>query len=283
MAITFRNEKGTALTYGEMDENFRDLRFDTNIDRVLQNGNTSNLSMTVESIQANFVNVQSVGVTSMNTLKLGVGNPSPNHQSIVDITTTRQYGNVNINYEESTVQIHGNADEYPRVEIYAHGLNGSLETYESSELILLKSRGIKTEPTQTISGDTVGTLIARGWNNSINGYTTVSQIRFLQTGNTTPSGTPGALLFETNDGSQGQFGSVERMRITSAGNVGIGTSAPDASALLDVTSTTGGILFPRMTSTQRDAIGSPANGLVLYNTTTNKLQVRAGGSWVDLH
>jgi hypothetical protein len=76
---------------------------------------------------------------------------------------------------------------------------------------------------------------------------------------------------------------TERMRIDSAGKLGIGTSSPDASALLDVTSTTGGILFPRMTSTQRDAIGSPANGLVLYNTTTNKLQVRAGGSWVDLH
>jgi hypothetical protein len=75
----------------------------------------------------------------------------------------------------------------------------------------------------------------------------------------------------------------ETMRITSAGNVGIGTSSPDASALLDVTSTVGGVLFPRMTSTQRDAIGSPANGLVLYNTTTDKLQVRAGGSWVDLH
>jgi hypothetical protein len=73
------------------------------------------------------------------------------------------------------------------------------------------------------------------------------------------------------------------MRITSAGQVGIGTSSPNASALLDVTSTTGGVLFPRMTTTQRDAIGSPANGLVIYNTTTDKLQVRAAGSWVDLH
>jgi hypothetical protein len=77
--------------------------------------------------------------------------------------------------------------------------------------------------------------------------------------------------------------SAERIRIDAAGRVGIGTSAPDASSLLDVTSTTGGVLFPRMTGTQRDAIGSPANGLVLYNTTTNKLQVRAAGAWVDLH
>lgn len=76
---------------------------------------------------------------------------------------------------------------------------------------------------------------------------------------------------------------TERMRITATGNVGIGTGTPSASAALEVASATGGVLFPRMTTTQRDAIGSPANGLVLYNITTNKLQVRAAGAWVDLH
>jgi hypothetical protein len=80
-----------------------------------------------------------------------------------------------------------------------------------------------------------------------------------------------------------QSGGVDRVFVSSSGSVGIGTSSLDASAALDVTSTTGGILFPRMTGTQRDAIASPANGLVLYNTTTDKLQVRAAGSWVDLH
>ncbi len=67
------------------------------------------------------------------------------------------------------------------------------------------------------------------------------------------------------------------------GRIAMGTNAPNASAILTVTSTTGGILFPRMTTTERNAIATPADGLVIYNTTDNKLQVRAGGAWVDLH
>jgi hypothetical protein len=67
------------------------------------------------------------------------------------------------------------------------------------------------------------------------------------------------------------------------GIVSVGTVAPNASAKFEVASTTQGVLFPRMTTTQRNAIATPADGLVIYNTTDNKLQVRAGGAWVDLH
>ncbi|MDX2062035.1 MAG: hypothetical protein SFY70_03165 [Bacteroidia bacterium] len=67
------------------------------------------------------------------------------------------------------------------------------------------------------------------------------------------------------------------------GQVGVGTVAPDASALLDVTSTTQGFLPPRMTTAQRDAInfGTFAPGLVVYNTSANALQVWNGSAWVD--
>ena len=54
----------------------------------------------------------------------------------------------------------------------------------------------------------------------------------------------------------------------STGAAGIGTLTPDASSLLDVTSTTKGVLVPRMTKTQRDAIASPATGLLIYQTNT---------------
>jgi hypothetical protein len=40
---------------------------------------------------------------------------------------------------------------------------------------------------------------------------------------------------------------------------------------------------PQLTGTQRDALASVANGVIIYNSSTNKLQVRANGSWVDLH
>lgn len=69
---------------------------------------------------------------------------------------------------------------------------------------------------------------------------------------------------------------------TSSGSTAIGTSSPNSSAKLDITSTTQGFLPPRMTTTQRDAISSPAAGLVIYNTTTSKLQVYTT-SWTDLH
>ena len=48
--------------------------------------------------------------------------------------------------------------------------------------------------------------------------------------------------------------------------VGIGTTTPDASSALDITSTTKGLLIPRMTNVQRDAISSPATGLMIYQT-----------------
>lgn len=51
--------------------------------------------------------------------------------------------------------------------------------------------------------------------------------------------------------------------------VGIGTTLPNASSMLDVTSTTAGVLIPRMTTAQRTAIAAPANGLLVYDTTTS--------------
>lgn len=67
--------------------------------------------------------------------------------------------------------------------------------------------------------------------------------------------------------------------------VGIGTASPDASAALEITSTTKGLLPPRMTAFQRDAIANPAQGLMIYCTncgTNGEPQYYNGLSWVNL-
>ena len=64
------------------------------------------------------------------------------------------------------------------------------------------------------------------------------------------------------------------------GPVGIGTSAPaNASAMLEVMSTTKGVRFPNMTTTQKNAIATPAAGLVVFDTTLSKLCVYSGAAW----
>jgi hypothetical protein len=50
------------------------------------------------------------------------------------------------------------------------------------------------------------------------------------------------------------------------GSVGIGTTSPNAKSLLEVRSTTKGVLFPRMTTAQRNLIGAPPVGLLIFQT-----------------
>lgn len=67
--------------------------------------------------------------------------------------------------------------------------------------------------------------------------------------------------------------------VRTTGQVGVGIGLPDASSLLDITSITQGFLYPRMTTTQRDAIGSPATGLSIYNTTNSDPNFFNGSAW----
>ena len=68
--------------------------------------------------------------------------------------------------------------------------------------------------------------------------------------------------------------------------IGIGTTSPAASAALDITANGSavGLLLPRLTTAERDAsIKSPSVGLVIYNSTSNALEVVISGSlWADV-
>ena len=70
--------------------------------------------------------------------------------------------------------------------------------------------------------------------------------------------------------------------ISFAQNTGIGTATPDTSSKLEVASTTQGFLLPRMTEVQRDAIVTPAEGLCVYNLTSDCLNYYDGTIWKEL-
>ena len=69
----------------------------------------------------------------------------------------------------------------------------------------------------------------------------------------------------------------------STGSAGIGTLSPDISSALDIVSTSKGILIPRMTKAQRNAIVSPATGLLIYQTnSTPGFYYFTGSAWVGI-
>ena len=97
------------------------------------------------------------------------------------------------------------------------------------------------------------------------------------------NGSAGSLTFNTSDLVLSTLtGDIALMPNAS---VGIGTAAPNASALLDITSTTQGFLGPRVTIAQRDAIGTPATGLLVFTTdagTNGIFQFYDGSAWIDV-
>lgn len=66
-------------------------------------------------------------------------------------------------------------------------------------------------------------------------------------------------------------------------SVGINTLTPDPSAALDIQSTTRGLLIPRMTQVQIDALLNPADGLLVYNIDTQNTIMFVGGLTYDLY
>ena len=64
--------------------------------------------------------------------------------------------------------------------------------------------------------------------------------------------------------------------------IGMGTTSPDPSSILDITSTTQGMLTPRMTSAQRFLIGTPAEGLLVFDTDEDSFYFYNSSQWVEL-
>jgi hypothetical protein len=79
------------------------------------------------------------------------------------------------------------------------------------------------------------------------------------------------ILFGTNN--------LFRMTLTGGGNLIIGATSGNTNAILELVSTSKAFIPPKMTTAQRDAIGSPVSGMVVYNTSTNVLNFYNGSAW----
>jgi lysophospholipase L1-like esterase len=132
--------------------------------------------------------------------------------------------------------------------------NPTLEVYNSS------ASGVAAISLYNSSNTQVVTM---AWSNASNGFL------------------PGTMWVGTRTSAPIHFliNTAAKVTIDTTGSMGINQTSPNASAILDVVSTTKGILFPRMTTTQKNNISSPAEGLVVYDTDLHKLCVRVAAAW----
>ncbi len=135
-----------------------------------------------------------------------------------------------------------------------------------------------------VQGTTGGVLVPRmttNERNSIGGPIATSLIIYNTTNNRInyydDDAVWGELCGVNVSGTTGAVSNSQNVAINLAGTVAV------PSALLDISSTTRGVLIPRLTTLQRDAILSPAQGLLMYNIDTRSINIYNGSTaWLEL-
>lgn len=143
----------------------------------------------------------------------------------------------------------------------------------------LKARGNSITPSAVLTGDELVAVAALGYHSGGAFASYTGTAIFYAAENFTP----------TNQGTSFKIGTTAigsttlfyHLAVTSQGQVGVGTLTPATSALLDLSSTTGALLVPRMTGAQETAL-TPTNGMIIYNTSLNKFRGYENGSWTNL-
>jgi hypothetical protein len=141
--------------------------------------------------------------------------------------------------------------------------------------------GIDYNPTMTsILGTHYGLIIRPS---ILNGFGIASPTASVHIKGKTATSSTTSLKAENSDSTK-SITFDDDGNLATNGQMAIGqTTAPNSSAMLEVVSTTKGFLPPRMTTTQINAITTPPNGLMVYNTTNDHICVYQGGAWAKLN
>jgi hypothetical protein len=166
---------------------------------------------------------------------------------------------------------------------FGNGAGAALTSGANNSLFGAGAGGKLTNPSQnTYFGFNAGSEVVSGFNNIYIGSQAGASAGHTS-GNKNLVISHQGMVATNNGANQLNIGNVlwgvdcSATGTTAAGRLGIGTNAPNASALLDLTSTTQGFLPPRMTATQAAAIATPAEGLMVYVTNTGG--VFTGKGW----
>jgi hypothetical protein len=246
---------------------------------------------------------------------LAIGDAAALEEASLVITSRRDYGDGSW-LGSAALNIHGQADEYPGVNIYCYGGTTDYETLTSG---FYRARGTKAARSATTAGDYLGYLMWGGFNETLAGFSSTATIYSYQIGAATADGNSGGLVFKVNNGTESNAGQ-EPLRCVPGPNVMIGggdvfgtsaakvlgiqsgtapTTAPANMGQMwveDINGAAGYAGLHKITETtaQKEVVpgviiktntGSPANpyeGLMEINTFDNKIRMYGDAGWREL-
>jgi hypothetical protein len=203
---------------------------------------------------------------SVSTPVWNIGIPTPD-------TRFQMYTNITLRANGTTAAVFSSSEaNFGSISGSRVGIKGTGATSATTSLLVQNSSGTTALQVQDNLSSTFGGNLIVSNGNSIGVSNGSRSIVFDSTGATNLYTAFGGHRFSVWNTSA----YVDLVTITgnsATASLLVGTTTANNSAIVNISSTTQGFLPPRMTTTQKNAIGTPAAGLMVYDTTLNKLCV----------